>query len=209
VQKKNLPYKRRGFTQKASIDGQTVFVRTGEYEDGTLGEIFVDMHKEGATFRSLMNCFAIAISVGLQYGVPLEEYVEKFTFTRFEPAGMVIGHANIKSATSIIDYIFRMLGYEYLDRSDLVHVITEQKAVTGNPQMEDTDINTDASNVYAPVKNDHGSGAGSAKAQNTMTVDMSMGAQSDAPACNVCGHTTVRSGTCYKCLNCGNSLGCS
>jgi ribonucleoside-diphosphate reductase alpha chain len=87
VQKKSLPYKRRGFTQKASIGGQTVFVRTGEYEDGTLGEIFVDMHKEGATFRSLMNCFAIAVSVGLQYGVPLEEYVEKFTFTRFEPAG--------------------------------------------------------------------------------------------------------------------------
>ena len=93
VQKKSLPYKRRGYTQKASIDGQTVFVRTGEYEDGTLGEIFVDMHKEGATFRSLMNCFAIAVSVGLQYGVPLEEYVEKFTFTRFEPAGMVMGHA--------------------------------------------------------------------------------------------------------------------
>ena len=101
VQKKVMPAKRRGFTQKASIDGQTVFVRTGEYEDGTLGEIFVDMHKEGATFRSLMNCFAIAVSVGLQYGVPLEEYVEKFTFTRFEPAGMVSGHANIKSATSI------------------------------------------------------------------------------------------------------------
>ena len=111
VQKKSLPYKRRGFTQKATIDGQTVFVRTGEYEDGTLGEIFVDMHKEGATFRSLMNCFAIAVSVGLQYGVPLEEYVEKFTFTRFEPAGMVMGHPNIKSSTSIIDFIFRLLGY--------------------------------------------------------------------------------------------------
>jgi len=166
------------------------------------------MHKEGATFRSLMNCFAIAISVGLQYGVPLEEYVEKFTFTRFEPAGMVMGHANIKSATSIIDYIFRMLGYEYLDRSDLVHVITEQKAVIDNPQMEDNDINPDKTNVYAPVKNDHGSGAGSAK-KHALTFDVSMGVQSDAPSCNVCGHTTVRSGTCYKCLNCGNSMGCS
>ncbi|HCN84494.1 MAG TPA: vitamin B12-dependent ribonucleotide reductase, partial [Sphingobacteriaceae bacterium] len=102
VERKVLPGKRRGFTQKASVGGQAIFVRTGEYEDGTLGEIFVDMHKEGATFRSLMNCFAIAVSVGLQYGVPLEEYVEKFTFTRFEPAGMVVGHANIKSATSII-----------------------------------------------------------------------------------------------------------
>ncbi|HEX3386053.1 MAG TPA: vitamin B12-dependent ribonucleotide reductase, partial [Mucilaginibacter sp.] len=209
VQKKSLPYKRRGFTQKASIDGQTVFVRTGEYEDGTLGEIFVDMHKEGATFRSLMNCFAIAISVGLQYGVPLEEYVEKFTFTRFEPAGMVTGHANIKSATSIIDYIFRMLGYEYLDRSDLVHVITEQRGVTGNPQMEDEDVNTDDSNVYQqppakPVAVDSGSGS-----KKSLSVDLSMGVQSDAPSCNVCGHTTVRSGTCYKCLNCGNSMGCS
>lgn len=209
VQKKSLPYKRRGYTQKATIDGQTVFVRTGEYEDGTLGEIFVDMHKEGATFRSLMNCFAIAISVGLQYGVPLEEYVEKFTFTRFEPAGMVMGHANIKSATSIIDYIFRMLGYEYLDRSDLVHVITEQKAIIDNPQMEDGDINPDKTNVYAPVKNDHGSNAGQAAKKQALTFDVSMGVQSDAPSCNVCGHTTVRSGTCYKCLNCGNSMGCS
>ncbi|MDB5025729.1 MAG: vitamin B12-dependent ribonucleotide reductase [Mucilaginibacter sp.] len=207
VQKKSLPYKRRGYTQKASIDGQTVFVRTGEYEDGTLGEIFVDMHKEGATFRSLMNCFAIAVSVGLQYGVPLEEYVEKFTFTRFEPAGMVVGHANIKSATSIIDYIFRMLGYEYLDRTDLVHVITEQKGVIGNPQMEDEDTNPDTSNVYQPAPEKVSANTGSKK--QGMSVDLSMGVQSDAPSCNVCGHTTVRSGTCYKCLNCGNSMGCS
>ncbi len=207
VQKKSLPYKRRGYTQKASIDGQTVFVRTGEYEDGTLGEIFVDMHKEGATFRSLMNCFAIAISVGLQYGVPLEEYVEKFTFTRFEPAGMVIGHANIKSSTSIIDYIFRMLGYEYLDRTDLVHVITEQRGVVGNPQMGDEDMNPDTSNVYEPAPAKVTADNGNKK--QGMSLDLSMGVQSDAPSCNVCGHTTVRSGTCYKCLNCGNSMGCS
>jgi ribonucleoside-diphosphate reductase alpha chain len=138
--------KRRGFTQKASIDGQTVFVRTGEYEDGTLGEIFVDMHKEGATFRSLMNCFAIAISVGLQYGVPLEEYVEKFTFTRFEPAGMVLGHANIKSSTSIIDYIFRMLGYEYQNRTDLVHVLDRaQRPLPATRKWSDEDFNPDQS----------------------------------------------------------------
>ena len=202
VQKKNLPFKRGGFTQKAIIDGQTVFVRTGEYEDGTLGEIFVDMHKEGATFRSLMNCFAIAVSVGLQYGVPLEEYVEKFTFTRFEPAGMVVGHANIKSATSIIDYIFRMLGYEYQGRTDLVHVITDKNGILGNPQMGDEDFNTDESNVYEPVNKP-------AIKRQGMSVDLSMGVQSDAPSCNVCGHTTLRSGTCYKCLNCGNSMGCS
>ena len=208
VQKKSLPYKRRGYTQKASIGGQTVFVRTGEYEDGTLGEIFVDMHKEGATFRSLMNCFAIAVSVGLQYGVPLEEYVEKFTFTRFEPAGMVVGHANIKNATSIIDYIFRMLGYEYQNRTDLVHVIDEQKGVIGNPQMEDADINPDESNNYTPTTISQTSYA-EHQPQKQYSVDVSMGVQSDAPACNVCGHTTLRSGTCYKCLNCGNSMGCS
>ncbi|RYY36565.1 MAG: vitamin B12-dependent ribonucleotide reductase, partial [Sphingobacteriaceae bacterium] len=208
VQKKSLPHKRRGYTQKASIDGQTVFVRTGEYEDGTLGEIFVDMHKEGATFRSLMNCFAIAVSVGLQYGVPLEEYVEKFTFTRFEPAGMVMGHANIKSATSIIDYIFRMLGYEYLDRADLVHVVTEQKAIVGS-QFEDNDYNTDETNVYEPSKPVAATSSTEGGAKRQLTVDLSMGVQSDAPSCNVCGHTTVRSGTCYKCLNCGNSMGCS
>jgi ribonucleoside-diphosphate reductase alpha chain len=207
VQKKSLPYKRRGFTQKATIDGQTVFVRTGEYEDGTLGEIFVDMHKEGATFRSLMNCFAIAVSVGLQYGVPLEEYVEKFTFTRFEPAGMVMGHPNIKSSTSIIDFIFRLLGYEYQDRTDLVHVITEQKGITGNPQMADTDVNTDETNVYVPVNKPVAAQSGNSQRQ--FSVDLSMGVQSDAPSCNVCGHTTIRSGTCYKCLNCGNSMGCS
>ncbi|MCJ8208478.1 vitamin B12-dependent ribonucleotide reductase [Mucilaginibacter sp. RS28] len=211
VQKKSMPYKRRGFTQKASIDGQTVFVRTGEYEDGTLGEIFVDMHKEGATFRSLMNCFAIAVSVGLQYGVPLEEYVEKFTFTRFEPAGMVMGHANIKSATSIIDYIFRMLGYEYLNRTDLVHVITEQNVIIGDPQFENDEFGpADADNIYKPAAEQAAASTvsvGGAKKQ--LSVDLSMGVQSDAPACNVCGHTTVRSGTCYKCLNCGNSMGCS
>lgn len=207
VQKKVLPAKRSGFTQKASIDGQTVFVRTGEYGDGTLGEIFVDMHKEGATFRSLMNCFAIAVSVGLQYGVPLEEYVEKFTFTRFEPAGMVVGHQNIKSATSIIDYMFRMLGYEYLNRTDLVHVITEQNVVTGNPQMRDSDVNPDVTNVYQPVTEKQVvTASANVKGQ---TFDLSMGAQSDAPACGNCGHTTIRSGTCYKCLNCGTSMGCS
>jgi ribonucleoside-diphosphate reductase alpha chain len=104
------------------VGGQTIFVRTGEYDDGTLGEIFIDMHKEGASFRSLMNCFSIAVSVGLQYGVPLEEFVDKFAFTRFEPSGMVEGHPNVKNATSIVDYIFRLLGFEYLRRDDLVQV---------------------------------------------------------------------------------------
>ena len=108
--RKRLPGQRRGFTQEARVAGQKVYLRTGEYEDGTLGEIFIDMHKEGAAFRSMINCFAIAVSKGLQYGVPLDEFVETFTFTRFEPQGMVTGHPNIKMATSIIDYVFRVLG---------------------------------------------------------------------------------------------------
>ena len=121
VERRSLPAKRRGFTQKAKINGQAIFLRTGEYSDGTLGEIFIDMAKEGATMRSMSNCFAIAISIGLQYGVPLEEFVDKFAFTRFDPAGFV-EHPNIKSTTSIVDFIFRVLGYEYLGRTDLVHV---------------------------------------------------------------------------------------
>jgi hypothetical protein len=122
IDRRRLPNKRAGFTQKAKVAGHTIFVRTGEYEDGSLGEIFIDMHKEGAAFRSLMNCFAIGVSIGLQYGVPLEEYVEKFTFSRFEPAGMVQLHPNIKHCTSIIDYVFRLLGLEYLGRTDIVQV---------------------------------------------------------------------------------------
>jgi len=211
VEKKSMPAKRKGFTQKAAVGGQTIYVRTGEYEDGTLGEIFIDMHKEGATFRSLMNCFAIAISVGLQYGVPLEEFVDKFAFTRFEPSGMVAGHDNIKSATSIIDYIFRLLGYEYLNRTDLVHVITEQNAVIGNPQMIDEDQNPDVSNKMESTSTPAPKAeVTSAEFANKKPVlDISGGAQSDAPACTNCGHIMIRSGTCYKCLNCGTQGGCS
>ncbi len=121
VQRKRLPLRRKGYTQKAVVGGHKVYLRTGEYEDGAIGEIFIDMHKEGAAFRSLMNNFAIAISIGLQYGVPLEEYVEAFTFTRFEPSGMVEGNDTIKMATSIIDYLFRELAISYLGRTDLAH----------------------------------------------------------------------------------------
>ncbi|MFO1141095.1 MAG: vitamin B12-dependent ribonucleotide reductase [Amaricoccus sp.] len=117
-----LPERRKGYTQKAIVGGHKVYLRTGEYADGSLGEIFIDMHKEGAAFRAMMNNFAIAVSVGLQYGVPLEEFVEAFTFTRFEPAGMVQGNDSIKNATSILDYIFRELAVSYLDRTDLAHV---------------------------------------------------------------------------------------
>ncbi len=121
-EREKLPNRRKGYTQKAVVGGHKVYLRTGEYDDGRLGEIFVDMHKEGAAFRSLMNNFAIAISLGLQYGVPLEEYVDAFTFTRFEPAGFVQGNEAIKNATSILDYIFRELAISYLGRHDLAHV---------------------------------------------------------------------------------------
>ena len=117
--------RRRGYTQKAVVGGHKVYLRTGEYEDGKLGEIFIDLHKEGAGFRAMMNNFAIAVSVGLQYGVPLEEFVDAFTFTKFEPAGMVQGNETIKNATSILDYIFRELAVSYLARTDLAHVKPE------------------------------------------------------------------------------------
>ena len=120
--REKMPDRRKGYTQKAIVGGHKVYLRTGEYDDGRLGEIFIDMHKEGAAFRAMMNNFAIAISLGLQYGVPLEEYVEAFTFTRFEPAGFVQGNERIKSATSIIDYVFRELAISYLGRNDLAHV---------------------------------------------------------------------------------------
>ena len=123
-EREKLPNRRKGYTQKAIVGGHKVYLRTGEFDDGRLGEIFIDMHKEGAAFRAMMNNFAIAISLGLQYGVPLEEYVEAFTFTKFEPAGMVQGNDAIKNATSIPDYVFRELAVSYLGRTDLAHVDT-------------------------------------------------------------------------------------
>src|SRR5262249_21712602 len=120
-----LPFRRKGYTQKAIVGGHKIYLRTGEYEDGSLGEIFLDMHKEGAAFRSLMNCFAIAVSLGLQHGVPLDEFADAFIFTRFEPNGIVQGHDQIKMVTSVIDYVFRELAITYLDRNDLCQVSEE------------------------------------------------------------------------------------
>jgi ribonucleoside-diphosphate reductase alpha chain len=216
VERKSLPGKRRGFTQKAKVGGQVIFLHTGEYNDGTLGEIFIDLAKEGSTLRSLMNCFSIAVSVGLQYGVPLEEFVEKFVFTKFEPAGMV-DHPNIKTTTSLVDFVFRCLAYEYLNRTDLVHVLDKPELSNLGDEDELPELSSvrvtkptaAATPIGQPVKfqkavtaakADHGMDA-----MNRAAKDM----QSDAPACNTCGHITMRSGTCYKCLNCGNSMGCS
>ena len=223
IEKKSLPAKRRGYTQKAKIGGQVIFLRTGEYPDGTLGEIFIDLAKEGSTLRSFMNCFSIAISVGLQYGVPLEEFVEKFVFTKFEPSGMV-DHPNIKTTTSLVDFVFRALAFEYLGRTDLVHVLDkptigntgEEEGETtflGKPELSSVRVTAPSANVSStpqPQKlqraastisdGDNGMRAVNAAAKNM---------QSDAPTCSTCGHLTIRSGTCYKCLNCGTSMGCS
>nr|WP_038038299.1 vitamin B12-dependent ribonucleotide reductase [Thermorudis peleae] len=246
-----LPPKRRGLTFEGRVAGHKIYLRTGEYEDGTLGEIFIDMHKEGAAFRSLMNCFAIAISKGLQYGVPLEEFVDTFTFQRFEPQGMVEGHPYIKMATSIVDYIFRVLGYEYLGRTDFVQVqppihggeheqpVSSSEAskvsasAMGQPspaRSSEADESANPSPASAgpaePPKNGHRT----PNSQRPLAEELVPVAQAvtatlprpvdplneqlsqlmgDAPFCDVCGHITVRNGSCYKCLNCGNSLGCS
>ncbi|MBL9104535.1 MAG: vitamin B12-dependent ribonucleotide reductase [Myxococcales bacterium] len=143
AKRRRMPDRRAGYTQKATIGGHKVYIHTGEYSDGTLGEIFIGMHKEGAAFRSLMNCFAIAISLGLQYGVPLEEYVDAFVFTRFEPNGVVSGHPRIKMSTSIIDYIFRELAVNYLGRNELAHVNPEDlepDSLGGEPEQTPIDF---------------------------------------------------------------------
>ncbi len=221
VEKKSLPSKRRGFTQKAKIGGQVIFLRTGEYADGTLGEIFIDLAKEGSTLRSFMNCFAIAISVGLQYGVPLEEFVEKFVFTKFEPAGMV-DHPNIKTTTSLVDFVFRALAYEYLDRTDLVHVLDKptienvgddaESVFTSKPELSSIRVTAapaaTAPSVATQKVEKVAANVGQDSGMSSVTA-AAKGMQSDAPACSTCGHLTIRSGTCYKCLNCGTSMGCS
>jgi ribonucleoside-diphosphate reductase alpha chain len=251
-----LPARRRGFNQEARIGGHKVFLRTGEYDDGTLGEIFIDLAKEGATLKGILSCFAIAVSKGLQYGVPLSEFVDTFTFQTFEPRGMVEGHPNIKMSNSIIDYVFRALGVEYLHRDELAQVPPNREGDLPEPPkglaveagvqlgLEDAvaeqDVDavkraaafTDAPNGGVAAKKDaaripvrpDGPGAQRASAQTngngraatavvdagTASMQASLGEMmGDAPLCDTCGHITVRNGSCYKCLNCGNSLGCS
>jgi len=184
AKRRKLPFRRRGYTQKAKIGTHNVYVRTGEYENGQLGEIFIDMHREGAAFRSLMNCFAIAVSLGLQHGVPLEEFVDAFVYTRFEPNGIVIGNPNIKMTTSIIDYIFRELAVTYLGRNDLAHI--SQEHVMGASPIDalsklDTETDYEDEELYSeriidePVNkgdksvNTSGNQSGSQPLKNTLT----------------------------------------
>jgi len=219
LHRRRLPKRRHGFTQEARIAGHKVFLRTGEYEDGTIGEIFIDMHKEGAAFRSMMNCFAISVSMGLQYGVPLEDLVDQFCFTRFEPHGRVEGHDNIKVSTSVIDYVFRVLGFEYLNRTDLAHVIdTAPSGEVLQPRLHATDVPVGREHrvarpaAAAPEARAPRAGRSAENAGDITGAVMQEATKKfkgDAPACDNCGHITVRNGTCYKCLNCGNSQGCS
>jgi ribonucleoside-diphosphate reductase alpha chain len=208
-----LPRKRTGFTQEARIAGQKVYLRTGEYADGTLGEIFVDLAKEGAAFRSMMNCFAIAVSLGLQYGVPLKEFIDVFTFSRFEPQGPV-DHPNIKMCTSIVDYLFRVLALEYLGQDEFAQV----KPAEGDTRLRRaTDFirKTDAAVLAAAPAAEAPAAAAPVQVSAAGNPEASALSEhlgkmmGDAPFCNLCGHTTVRNGVCYKCLNCGNTLGCS
>jgi ribonucleoside-diphosphate reductase alpha chain len=193
--RQSLPSRRGGYTQKAKIGGHSLFLRTGEYPGGRLGEIFLDMHKEGAAFRSLLNSFAIAVSLGLQYGVPLEEYVDAFVFTRFEPNGMVLGHDNIKIATSVLDFIFRDLALNYLERADLV-------------QVKPDDLVATHANGNRPQEAEAGPPDAGEEAAQTARLARLQGFEGDP--CPLCGHLTlVRNGTCLKCATCGTSTGCS
>jgi ribonucleoside-diphosphate reductase alpha chain len=197
--KRELPRKRNGFTLETSVGAHKIHLRTGEFEDGRLGEIFIDMFKEGAAYRSMVNCFAVAISLGLQYGVPLEKFVDSFTFTRFEPSGMT-DHANIKQCTSIVDFIFRVLGMEYLGRTDFVQVPPEETREEAVQKM--LELKTEAPPKLKPVADTELS----TSVLRTQQLKSMMG---DAPFCSNCGSITIRNGACYKCDNCGNSEGCS
>jgi ribonucleoside-diphosphate reductase alpha chain len=234
-----LPSRRSGWTQEARVGGHKIFLRTGEYEDGTLGELFIDLAKEGATLRGVLGCFAMAVSKGLQYGVPLQEYVDTFTFQTFEPRGMVEGHPNIKMANSIVDYVFRALGVEYLHRDELAQVPPDRSvgelpeppkgmALEAGQQLnldeatmeDEIDLQSQAAAfvdspapVTAPAAAptpEPAMAMATAADATTAAAQAALGdMMGDAPLCDTCGHITVRNGSCYKCLNCGNSLGCS
>jgi ribonucleoside-diphosphate reductase alpha chain len=239
AKRRHLPERRSGYTQKAIVGGHKVYLRTGEYEGGQLGEIFIDMHKEGAAFRSLMNNFAIAISLGLQYGVPLEEFVDAFTFTRFEPNGPVIGHEHIKMATSILDYIFRELAVSYLGRYDLAHVQPSMDMDAMGPEAEEEYVAEEEAGVKVrpagvaerlhpvsehlhvvaapppePSHPQHASplslATGVATATRTEQITAARAKGYTGNACPECGQLTmVRNGSCEKCDSCGATSGCS
>ena len=213
-----MPDRRKGYTQKALVGGHKVYIRTGEYDDGSLGEIFVDMHKEGAAFRSLMNNFAIAVSIGLQYGVPLEEYVDAFTFTRFEPAGKVEGNSSIRMATSILDYIFRELAVSYLGRYELGHVDSWDTLPDslGSGRTRDKNIlEIDESKVskgFIRASNVYYVNPGTKRVAEDQQINLAPSGEENSEneikyegdACKICGNFTLqRTGIEIKCQTCG------
>ncbi|MCB0403975.1 MAG: vitamin B12-dependent ribonucleotide reductase [Bdellovibrionales bacterium] len=233
--RRELPKRRFGYTVKATIAGQRVYVRTGEYQDGTLGEIFVDVYKEGAAYRSLMNAFSIAVSLGLQYGVPLDEFVKKFTLFRFEPNGHVSDHDHIKFCSSIVDFIFRDLALNYLGRTDLVHVPPKAppvlpRTVYRTSANGGTEMSLGAAAAIAmeatPQRAPRAVSSANSRAANEPT-DMALTLEEwdddtalasklakaqgyEGDPCTECGHfTMVRSGTCLRCTSCGSTSGCS
>nr|WP_281252061.1 vitamin B12-dependent ribonucleotide reductase [Marininema halotolerans] len=213
--RRRLPRKREGITQEARVAGQKIFVRTGEYEDGSLGEIFIDMHKAGSTMRGMLDAFAVAVSLGLQHGVPLEKYIDSMTFTRFEPAGTV-SHPNIKMATSVIDYVFRLLGMEYLGRTDFVQVPPRQQELRSydnrwrrheSIDAEQAEATETPIHAHAEVEQGYVEVTGSSETpQDNLEA---IRASSGAPLCIDCGGMTKRNGSCYVCLDCGGTTGCS
>ncbi|GBD91832.1 vitamin B12-dependent ribonucleotide reductase [bacterium BMS3Abin04] len=227
AKRKRLPDRRSGYTQKAKINGNTVYIRTGEYENGQIGEIFLDMHKEGAAFRSLLNSFAIAISLGLQHGVPLEEFVDAFVFTKFEPSGIVSGNNRIKMATSVIDYIFRELAVSYLGRDDLAHVSRDEedsyiKGMTFiEPDYESEEVISERVIKLDPAHLKTTKDNGNNKNGKNSKIDSKTKAMANlvhqarikgftGDVCPECGSMTmVRNGTCLKCETCGATTGCS
>jgi ribonucleoside-diphosphate reductase alpha chain len=233
AKRRKLPFRRRGYTQKAKIGNHSVYLRTGEYENGQLGEIFIDMHREGAAFRSLMNCFAIAISLGLQHGVPLEEFVDAFLYTRFEPNGVVIGNPNIRMTTSIIDYIFRELAITYLGRTDLQHIDQEEELKTSpidSISRLDSESDFYEEEIYSEriveEVHSHGeeTGSGNPEVKDFSNPVPQYRSKKDGSErireakmkgytgdiCEECGSVTmVRNGTCLKCVTCGATSGCS
>ncbi|NCP84276.1 MAG: vitamin B12-dependent ribonucleotide reductase, partial [Bacteroidetes bacterium] len=214
--RKRLPNRRGGYTQKAKIGGQSVYLRTGEYENGQIGEIFIDMHREGAAFRSLMNCFAISISLGMQHGVPLEEFVDAFVFTKFEPSGPVFGNPHIKMSTSIIDYVFRELAVTYLGRHDLAHVdseMIETRTLRPEPQaetLEGIEHQHMLKKSIVPVAEKVSVAATVVVGKTETAYEKAKQLGYTGDVCSDCGSMTmVRNGTCLKCITCGSTSGCS
>jgi len=229
ARRRRLPHRRSGYTQKAIVGGHKVYIRTGEYEDGTLGEIFLDMHKEGAAFRSLMNNFAICVSLGLQHGVPLEEFVEAFTFTRFEPNGLVSGNRSIKMATSVLDYIFRELAINYLGRHDLAQVqeddlrssslganpptpeFTDEVEQKAGSRTRDAPASTTSTRfVSGDIGMDQGATSTATEQEVLSDQDLARAKGYTGDPCPECGSLTmIRNGTCLRCDSCGATTGCS